>query len=94
MVKTYEVEFVDEGVTIDVPEHKSILDAAEEFGLQVPYRCRKGICGVCCAEREGDGSVDQTRGMFLSSSEKDDGYTLTCITTPESDLQIRTDSAP
>lgn len=94
MVETYEVEFVDEGVTLEVPETKSILDAAEEMGLSPPYRCRRGICGVCCAKREEGGEVDQSEGMFLSESEKEEGYCLTCIGKPKSDLRIETNSSP
>lgn len=94
MVETYEVEFVNEGVTLEIPENKSILDVAEERGLQLPYRCRRGICGVCCAERDGDGEVDQSEGMFLSGSEQDEGYVLTCVSKPRSDLRIETDSNP
>lgn len=94
MVETFTVEFVDEGVTLEVPENKSILDVAEEMGLSLPYRCRRGICGVCCAQRQEDGDVEQSEGMFLSESEKDDGYVLTCIGKPRSDLQIETNSSP
>lgn len=94
MVETYEVEFVNEGITLEVPENKSILDVGEEMGLSLPYRCRRGICGVCCASREEDGDVEQSEGMFLSESEKDDGYVLTCIGKPLSDLRIETNSSP
>ncbi|PSQ03619.1 (2Fe-2S)-binding protein [Halobacteriales archaeon QS_6_71_20] len=94
MGETYEVEFVEEDVTVQVPEHKSILDVAEEMGLQLPYRCRRGICGVCCAKREEGGEVDQTEGMFLAPSEQEDGYVLTCIGKPMSDLKIESNSNP
>ncbi|UIP01497.1 2Fe-2S iron-sulfur cluster-binding protein (plasmid) [Halobaculum sp. CBA1158] len=94
MVETYEVEFVEEGVTVEVPANKSILDVAEEMGLQLPYRCRRGICGVCCAQREEGGEVDQSEGMFLSPSEEEEGYVLTCVGKPLSDLRIETNSAP
>lgn len=94
MVETYEVEFVNEGVTLEVPANESILDVAEEMGLQLPYRCRRGICGVCCADREDGGEVDQSEGMFLSPSEQEEGYVLTCIGKPRSDLKIWTNTSP
>lgn len=94
MVETYSVEFVDEGRTIEVPENKPILEAAEEAGLKPPYQCRMGVCGVCSAMIVEEGEVDQTEGMFLSDSEKEEGYALTCIAKPRSDLQIRTDESP
>lgn len=94
MVETYTVELVDKGVTIEVPENKSILEAAEEAGLDLPYQCRMGVCGVCCAMREDDCDVDQLEGMFLSDSEKEEGYILTCIGKPLSDMRIQTDESP
>ena len=94
MTETYEVEFVDEGITLQIPATKPILEAAEENGMDLPYQCRMGVCGVCSAMRVEDGEVDQTEGMFLSDGERDEGYVLTCIAKPRSDLKIRSNSAP
>lgn len=94
MVETYTVELVDRDETLEVPADKSILEAAEEVGIDLPYQCRMGVCGVCCAMRETDCEVDQTEGMFLSESEKEEGYVLTCIGKPLSDMKIRTDESP
>ena len=94
MVEPHTIEFVDEGVTLEVPENKPILEAAEEAGLDLPYQCRMGICGVCCAMREGNCEVDQIEGMFLSDAEKEEGYVLTCIGKPRSDMRIRTNESP
>lgn len=94
MVETYTVELVDRNETLEVPANKSILEAAEEVGIDLPYQCRMGVCGVCCAMRETDCEVDQTEGMFLSESEKEEGYVLTCIGKPLSDMKIRTDESP
>jgi ferredoxin len=92
MSDTHTVEFVEEDVTVEVSEQRSLLDVGEELGLDLPYRCRRGICGVCCAQ--SDGEVDQFEGMFLSETEKDEGYVLTCIAKPLSDLRIETNSNP
>ncbi|ARS89553.1 2Fe-2S iron-sulfur cluster-binding protein [Natrarchaeobaculum aegyptiacum] len=93
MVETYTVEFVDENRTIEVPEDKPILEAAEEAGLRPSYQCRMGVCGVCSAMLL-EGEVDQSEGMFLSDSEQEEGYVLTCIAKPRSDLRLRTDESP
>ncbi len=93
MVETHTIEFVDEGVTLEVAENESILEAAEQAGLDLPYQCRMGVCGVCSGMCE-DGEVDQIEGMFLSESEKDEGYVLTCIANPRSDMRIRTNESP
>ncbi|MGM0604159.1 MAG: 2Fe-2S iron-sulfur cluster-binding protein [Halobacteriota archaeon] len=94
MTDTYEVEFVNEDRTIEVPADKPILEVAEEVGIDLPYQCRMGVCGVCSARLVGDGEVDQTEGMFLSDSEKADGYVLTCIARPRSDLRLDSSSGP
>ncbi|WP_101296793.1 2Fe-2S iron-sulfur cluster-binding protein [Halegenticoccus soli] len=93
MVETYEVEFVDEGLTIEVPEDTPILEAAEESGLDLSYQCRMGVCGVCSGLII-EGEVDQTEGMFLSDGERAEGYVLTCIAKPLSDLKIETNTGP
>jgi len=94
MVDSYEVEFVDLGRTIEVPADKPILETAEEHGLDLPYQCRMGVCGVCSALRVEEGEVDQVEGMFLSESEKEEGYVLTCIGRPRTDLVLRSNTGP
>ena len=93
-METYEIEFVDLDETIQCPENKPILEAAEEAGLDLPYQCRQGVCGVCSALRVEEGEVDQMMGMFLSPTEKEEGYVLTCIAEPRSDLKLRSNSGP
>ena len=94
MVEYYDVEFVDEGRTIQVAENQPILEAAEQAGLGLPCQCRMGVCGVCSAMRVEEGEVEQVEGMFLSGSEKDEGYVLTCVATPRSDLKLRSNDGP
>lgn len=94
MVETYTVELPREGRTIDIPADTSILEAAEAHGLSLPYQCRMGVCGVCCGMRSAGGEVEQAEGMFLSESEKEAGYVLTCIGKPRSDLRLLTDESP
>lgn len=94
MTETHEIEFVDEDITLEVSEDESILEAGEEAGLDLPYQCRMGVCGVCCGTMLDGGEVDQIEGMFLSDSEKAEGYVLTCIGRPLSDLKIETNTGP
>ena len=94
MTETYEVEFVNEGRTLEVPADKPILEAAEEAGMDLPYQCRMGVCGVCSALRLDDGDVNQDEGMFLSDEEKAEGYVLTCVARALSDLELESNSGP
>ncbi|MFB6297299.1 MAG: 2Fe-2S iron-sulfur cluster-binding protein [Salinirussus sp.] len=94
MTETYEVEFVNEGRTLEVPADTPILEAAEEAGMDLPYQCRMGVCGVCSARRADGGDVEQTEGMFLSDGEKQDGYVLTCVARALSDLELESNAGP
>src|SRR5690606_7369785 len=40
----FEVEFARSSVTAVVPSGKSILDVAEEHGIDISYSCREGTC--------------------------------------------------
>jgi len=94
MVETYEIELVKEGRTIRVPGNRSILEVAEEQGLELPYQCRMGVCGVCCAKRLNGEEAEQSEGMFLTRAEQDEGYMLTCIGRPRADMQLKTHESP
>jgi len=94
MTRTYSVEFVDIERSIEVRETQTILEAADEAGLELPYQCRMGVCGVCSALLLEEGEVQQTEAMFLSGSEQDEGYILTCVAKPRSDLKLRSNAGP
>lgn len=94
MTDTYTIEFVDEGVTLEVSPDEPILEAAERAGLDLPYQCRMGICGVCCGKRLDNGDIDHSEGVFLDNSDLEEGYALLCIVRAKSDLEIRTNETP
>jgi len=94
MVTTHTVEFVDIDQSIQVSESQTILEAADEAGLDLPYQCRMGVCGVCSALRLEEGEVQQTEAMFLSDTEKGEGYVLTCVAKPRSDLKLSANEGP
>jgi ferredoxin-NADP reductase/DMSO/TMAO reductase YedYZ heme-binding membrane subunit len=41
------VRFAKSGVSADLTEGKTLLEAAEEVGVELPFDCRSGICGQC-----------------------------------------------
>lgn len=45
--ESFEVELAQSGATLAVPADRSILDVAEEFGVQVLSSCQEGTCGTC-----------------------------------------------
>ncbi|WP_413161606.1 2Fe-2S iron-sulfur cluster-binding protein [Capilliphycus salinus ALCB114379] len=90
----YQVRLVNEARgldrTIAVPDDEYILDIAEELGLRLPSGCKQGNCSVCVALLI-EGEVDQSEQKFLSSSEIEAGYTVTCVASPLSDCTLKID---
>jgi CDP-4-dehydro-6-deoxyglucose reductase len=77
------------GHQFDVEPGNTLLRAALEAGIHLPYGCRNGTCGACKG-RVVSGQVD--RGLYtegaLSETELARGYALFCCARPLSDLVI------
>jgi NAD(P)H-flavin reductase/ferredoxin len=67
--------------------NESVLDAAQRAGLEIPFSCRKGVCGTCKG-RVLSGEVRAYAGDALSAAERDAGHALFCNARPRSDLVI------
>lgn len=60
---------------------KTVLEAAEENGLDWPYSCRGGACANC-AVKVVEGRVKTAGYYILSGKHLDDGLRLSCIGKP------------
>src|SRR3954469_8014863 len=67
--------------------NESVLDAAQRAGLEVPFSCRKGVCGTCKG-RVISGEVRAFAGDALGPAERAEGQVLFCNARPRSDLII------
>ena len=71
----------DEEETFEMPQTKSILEAALDEGLDPPYSCQGGICSTCIA-RLKEGKAEMRKNQILTESEIADGLILTCQAHP------------
>ena len=64
-----------------VAPHQTILEAALELDIDLPYSCQAGMCTACLGKcTSGTVRLDEEDG--LSESELKAGYVLTCVAHP------------
>jgi ring-1,2-phenylacetyl-CoA epoxidase subunit PaaE len=66
---------------------KTILEAAESEGMDLPYSCRGGVCSSCKA-KVIKGLTSMDNNFTLTDKEIEDGYILTCQAHPASEEVI------
>lgn len=90
----HRIRFLEEQWTMEIHEDENLLEAGEDRGLDLPYECRSGFCGVCLAKADGDASelVEMTTNDYdpLDEEAIQEGYHLTCTGHPRGDFDIET----
>lgn len=76
-----------EETEVAVEPGTTILDAAIDAGLDVPYACTGGSCCTCRAKTL-EGSAEMEVNYALTDQEVNDGYILTCQSHPQTPRMI------
>lgn len=71
---TFEVEFARSGFVVTVPTNRSILEMAEELGVDIDSSCQEGVCGSC--ETRVISGIPDHRDSLLSAKERAAGQTM------------------
>jgi len=74
--------------TLSVELEETVLDAAEDAGLGLPFGCRTGACATCTARVLSGTVTHQRPPRALKPRHLDQGYALACIATPTSDCEL------
>lgn len=70
----------------------NILEVALKHKIHLPYSCRGGRCSTCTS-RCTSGRVKMTINDVLTPKDLQNGLILTCVSYPETDVEITFDSA-
>ena len=73
----------DETISLDIPKEMTILDAALQKNIDVPYSCQGGVCSSCIA-KISSGTATMIQNNILTESEIEEGLVLTCQAVPQS----------
>src|SRR5690606_30385428 len=86
---SFRITIQPSGHQFTAQEGASLLDAAMEQGLVLPYSCRDGACSTCKGRVvEGDYDAGSRPAQILSPEEIAAGLTLFCQARPLSDMVI------
>ena len=85
----HKVTIKNSGHTFEVRPSQTVLQAAIEAGINLPYGCRNGACGACKAKLlQGTVTHDDYQGSAMSDAELAAGNALLCCARPMEDLSI------
>lgn len=85
-LKTREITLFYEGAEykLAVKPHETVLEAALNMDIDLPYSCQAGMCTACLG-RCTSGKVHLDEEDALSEAELNEGFILTCVSHPMSD---------
>lgn len=89
MGRKHKITLVFEGKEIECDEEQTLLDACEKNGVMLDFNCKEGTC-TTCAGKLREGQVDQLEAIAITDAQKGQGYVLTCVARPRSNVVLET----
>ena len=81
------IRFERAGKSAELTSELTVLECAEENGVEIPFECRSGICGQCKTKLIS-GAVAMEVSDALSPSDRQKGLILACQARAARDLVI------
>lgn len=80
------IKLIYEGTTheLEVKPHETVLEAAMNMDIDLPYSCQAGRCTACMG-RCTSGKIAMDEEDVLTEAELAEGFILTCVSHPMSD---------
>lgn len=82
--RTIKLRYEREEYELEIGPHQSILEAALEQDIDLPYSCQAGMCTACLGKCLS-GKIKMDDDESLTQAEIDAGYILTCVAHPLTD---------
>lgn len=81
------IHYQKETFKINATYPVSILQAALDHDIQLPYSCRSGRCSSCVAKCI-KGKVKMSNNEVLTEKDLENGLVLTCVGYAETDVEL------
>ncbi len=79
--QTVKIKYDGNEYDVEVKPHQTILEAALDLDIDLPYSCQAGMCTACMGKcTEGKIKMDEEDG--LTEKEIKQGFVLTCVAHP------------
>ena len=85
---SHPISFESTDVAFDCAPGQSLLDAALRAGIELPYSCRKGVCGSCVGGIVS-GDVQGLDGAAIRNDTCGPGQLLYCMCEPTTEVVLR-----
>lgn len=87
---SHQVTVMPSGHQFTVADGNTVLDAALQAGVMLPYSCKNGACSSCKGKvTSGEVALGPHQAGSLTADEIAKGLTLFCVARPQSDLTIQ-----